>query len=183
MTTHWDFGAELARRYPAAIVDTDPIFIRDGDLYTSAGIDLALALVEEDQGRKLALSIARYLVLYLKRSGGQAQFSTAPAIQKVQLWCQENLEGDLHIAALCRIGGMSQRDFVRKIRQETGQPPGEYVASVRLEAACQCLAETRLSLKLVADRCGFGTAVAMQRAFMRRIGATPRQYRENWNHK
>jgi len=195
VTTHWDFGAELARRYPAAIVDTDPIFIRDGDLYSSAGIsagiDLALALVEEDQGRQLALSIARYLVLYLKRSGGQAQFSTqlraqfsnAPAIQKVQLWCQENLTGDLRIAALCRIAGMSQRDFVRKFRQETGQPPGEYVASVRLEAARRCLAETSLSLKSVADRCGFGTAVAMQRAFIRRIGVTARQYRENWNEK
>jgi transcriptional regulator GlxA family with amidase domain len=193
VTTHWDFGAELARRCPAAIVDTDPIFIRDGDLYTSAGIsagiDLALALVEEDQGRSLALNIARYLVLYLKRSGGQAQFSTqlraqfstAPAIQKVQRWCPDNLDGDLRIAALSRIAGMSQRDFVRKFRQETGQPPGDYVASVRLEAACRWLAETRLSLKVVATRCGFGTAVAMQRAFMKRIGTTPRRYRENWS--
>ena len=143
VTTHWDFGAELARRNPAAIVDIDQIFVRDGDLYSSAGIsagiDLALALVEEDQGAELALRIARYLVLYLRRSGGQAQFSpqlraqfsTVPAVQKTQLWCQENLGGDLRVTALCRVAGMSQRDFVRKFRQHTGQPPGEYVAEAQ----------------------------------------------------
>ena len=121
------------------MVEIDAIFIRDGDLYTSAGIsagiDLALALVEEDHGREFALSIARILVLFLKRSGGQAQFSpqlraqfsAVPAIQKAQLWCQENLDSDLRVSALCRIAGMSERDFVRKFRQDTGRTPGDYV--------------------------------------------------------
>src|SRR5208282_1710985 len=191
-TTHWNQGAELARRHPKAQVEIDAIFIRDGDLYTSAGIsagiDLALALVEEDHGRDLALSIARILVLFLKRSGGQAQFSprlraqfsAVRAIQKVQLWCQENLESDLRVSALCKIAGMSERDFVRKFRQDTGRTPGDYVISARLEAACQHLAESRLSLKRIAQRCGFGSVAAMRRAFMQRVGVPPRQYRDNF---
>lgn len=191
-TTHWNQGAELARRHPAAQVEIDAIFIRDGDLYTSAGIsagiDLALALVEEDHGRDLALSIARILVLFLKRSGGQAQFSprlraqmsAVPAIQQVQTWCQENLEGDLRVGTLCKIAAMSERDFVRKFRQDTGRTPGDYVISARLEAACRLLAETRQSLKGVAQRCGFGSAAAMRRAFMQRVGVPPRQYRDNF---
>ena len=192
VTTHWDFGAELARRHPTAIVDIDPIFIRDGALYSSAGIsagiDLALALVEEDHGRDLALSIARYLVLFLKRSGGQAQFSpqlraqfsAVPAIQQVQIWCQENLDGDLRVSTLSKIVAMSERDFVRKFRQDTGRTPGEYVLSERVAAACRLLAETRHSLKGVAQRCGFGSASAMRRAFMPRVGVAPRQYRDNF---
>jgi transcriptional regulator GlxA family with amidase domain len=191
-TTHWHQGAELARRHPAAQVEIDAIFIRDGALCTSAGIsagiDLALALVEEDHGRDLALSIARILVLFLKPSGGQAQFSprlraqfsAVPAIQKVQLWCQENLESDLRVSALCRVAGMSERDFVRKFRQDTGRTPGEYVISARLEAACQFLVETRLSLKGIVQRCGFGSVAAMRRAFETRVGVAPRQYRENF---
>ena len=192
VTTHWDFGAELARRHPTAIVDIDPIFIRDGALYSSAGIsagiDLALALVEEDHGHDLALSIARYLVLFLKRSGGQAQFSprlraqfsTVPAIQQVQTWCLENLEGDLRVRTLCKMAAMSERDFVRKFRRETGRTPGDYVLSARVAAACRLLAETGHSLKGVAQRCGFGSASAMRRAFMPRVGVAPRQYRDNF---
>jgi len=191
-TTHWNQGAELARGHPAARVEIDAIFIRDGDLYTSAGIsagiDLALALVEEDHGRDLALSIARILVLFLKRSGGQAQFSpqlraqfsAVPAIQRVQHWCLENLESDLRVSALSKVAGMSERDFVRKFRQDTGRTPGDYVISARLEAACQCLAETRLSLKGIAQRCGFGSVAAMRRGFMQRVGVPPRQYRDNF---
>lgn len=191
-TPHWNQGEELARRHPAAQVEIDAIFIRDGDLYTSAGIsagiDLALALVEEDHGRDLALAIARILVLYLKRSGGQAQFSpqlraqfsAVPAIQKAQLWCRENLDGDLRVGALCRIAGMSTRDFARKFRQDTGRSPGDYVLSARVEAACQYLAETGLSMKGVAQRCGFGSVAAMHRAFLQRVGVPPRQYRDNF---
>jgi transcriptional regulator GlxA family with amidase domain len=192
VTTHWAFGEALARRHPTAIVEIDPIFIRDGDLYSSAGIsagiDLALALVEEDHGREFALSIARYLVLFLKRSSGQAQyssqlraqFSTVPAIRQVQSWCQENLDGDLRVSALCKIAGMSERDFVRKFREDTGRTPGEYVGSARLEAARQLLTESKLSLKGVAQRCGFGSAAAMRRAFIGRIGVPPREYRDNF---
>jgi transcriptional regulator GlxA family with amidase domain len=193
VTTHWRFAPELARRHPGTVVDVDPIFIRDGGLYSSAGIsagiDLALAMVEEDHGRELALSIARVLVLFLKRSGGQAQFSpqlrgqisAVPAVQQVQMWCQENLDGDLRVGALSRIAGMSERDFARKFRQDTGRTPADYVASVRLDAACRALAETQISLKAVAQKCGFGTVAAMRRAFLLRVGVPPRQYRDNFH--
>jgi transcriptional regulator GlxA family with amidase domain len=192
VTTHWAFGAELARRHPTAVVEIDSIYVRDGDQFSSAGIsagiDLALALVEEDHGRNFALSIAHYLVLFLKRSGGQSQFSSqlraqysaVPGIRQVQLWCRENLEGDLRVSVLCKIAGMSERDFVRKFRQDTGRTAGEYVVSARLEAACEMLAETKLSLKAVAQKSGFVSVAAMRRAFMPRIGVAPRQYRDNF---
>jgi transcriptional regulator GlxA family with amidase domain len=191
-TTHWAFGAELARRCPAAQVDIDPIFVRDGNLYSSAGItagiDLALALVEEDHGRDLALDVARVLVLFLKRPGGQAQFSaqlraqfsTVPAVRQVQLWCQEHLEADLRVSVLSKIAGMSERDFVRKFRQDTGRTPADYVTSARLEMACQLLTETRLSLKEVVRKCGFGSVAALRRAFVSRLGVPPRLYREHF---
>lgn len=191
-TTHWHQADELARRHPAIHVEADAIFVRDGDLYTSAGIsagiDLALAMVEEDHGRDLALAIARILVLYLKRSGGQAQFSpqlraqfsAVPAIRQVQLWCQENLEADLRVGSLSKIAAMSERSFVRKFREETGQTPGDYVTAARLQAACASLSETRLSLKAVAQRCGFGSAAAMRRAFLLHVGVPPQQYRDKF---
>jgi transcriptional regulator GlxA family with amidase domain len=192
VTTHWKFGPELARCCPAAEVDIDPIFIRDGNLYSSAGItagiDLALAMIEEDHGRDLALAVARVLVLFLKRSGGQAQFSpqlraqfsAVPAIQQVQFWCQQNLTGDLRVGTLSRIAGMSERSFVRKFREDTGQAPGDYVISARLQAACATLSDTRLPLKHVAQRCGFGSVAAMRRAFLQRVGVPPQQYRGNF---
>ena len=192
VTTHWAFGEELARRHPTAVVEIDSIFIRDGNLYSSAGIsagiDLALSLVEEDHGKDFALQIARYLVLYLKRAGGQAQFSVrlqaqfsdVPAIERVQHWCEENLDHDLPSAVLCRIAGMSERSFIRKFRKETGQSVGEYVATVRLEAACRLLTETGLSLKEVARKCGFRSVAALRRGFVSRLGVPPRQYREQF---
>jgi transcriptional regulator GlxA family with amidase domain len=191
-TTHWNQAAVLARRHPKTIVDVDAIFVRDGDLCTSAGItagiDLALALVEEDHGRDFALHIARVMVLFLKRSGGQAQFSpqlraqfsAVPAVRKVQLWCQDNLEADLRVGTLCKVAGMSERDFVRKFRKDTGRTPSEYVASARLEKACLLLTDTALSLKGVAQKSGFGTLAAMRRAFVLRVGVSPRQYRDNF---
>ena len=192
VTTHWASCADLARFHPAASVEVDPIFIREGRFFSSAGItagiDLALSLVEEDHGRDFALNIARYLVLYLKRAGGQAQFSVrlqaqfsdVPAIERVQLWCEEHLDRDLPAGVLCRIAGMSERSFIRKFRQETGQTVGEYVATVRREAACRLLTETGLSLKEVARKCGFGSVAALRRAFVSRIGVPPRQYREHF---
>lgn len=192
VTTHWAFGAELARRHPATEVEIDPIFICDGNLYSSAGIsagiDLALALVEEDHGRDFALSIARYLVLFLKRSGGQAQFSaqlraqfsTVPAIQRVQEYCRANLDGNLRVMSLCKIAGMSERSFVRKFQEETGQSPGYYVTAARVETARLLLAETKLSMKAVAQRSGFGSVALMRRTFMLRLGVMPRQYRDNF---
>jgi transcriptional regulator GlxA family with amidase domain len=192
VVTHWAFGAELARRNPTARVEIDPIFIRDGNLYSSAGIsagiDLALALLEEDHGRDFALEVARYLVLFLKRSGGQAQFSTQlqaqfsaiPAIQKVQLWCQENLSADLRVPALAKRAAMSERSFIRAFRDDTGQTPADFVTSVRFQAACRLLEETALAPKAVAQRCGLGSPAALRRVFMRRVGVTPAQYREKF---
>jgi len=192
VTTHWASCADLVRLHPAALVEVDPIFIREGPFFSSAGItagiDLALSLVEEDHGRDFALNIARYLVLYLKRAGGQAQFSVrlqaqfsdVPAIERVQHWCAENLDRDLRAALLCQIAGMSERSFIRKFHQETGQTPGEYVATARLEAACRLLTETGLLLKEVAWKCGFGSVAALRRAFVSRIGVPPRQYREHF---
>jgi transcriptional regulator GlxA family with amidase domain len=192
VTTHWAFTEELARRCPRSIVEVDPIFVRDGNVYSSAGIsagiDLALALVEDDHGRHLALTVAKYLVLLLKRSGGQAQFSaqlraqysTIPAIEKVQRWCQDNPQGDLSIQALSAVASMSARNFVRRFRQDTGRTPSEYVLGMRTEVASTLLTETSLSEKDVARRCGFGSLSTMRRAFASRLGVSPRRYRYNF---
>jgi len=192
VTTHWASCADLARFHPTASVEVDPIFIREGRFFSSAGItagiDLALSLVEEDHGRDFALNIARYLVLYLKRAGGQAQFSVrlqaqfsdVPAIERAQHWCEENLDRDLSAGVLCQIVGMSERSFVRRFRQETGQTVGEYVATMRLGAACRLLTETGLSLKEVARKCGFGSVAALRRAVLSRIGGPPLQYRRHF---
>ena len=193
VTTHWASCADLARLHPTASVEVDPIFVREGPFFSSAGItagiDLTLSLVEEDYGRDFALNIARYLVLYLERAGGQAQFSVrlkaqfsdVPAIERVQHWCEENLDGDLAVGVLCQVAGMSERSFSRKFHQETGQTVGEYVATVRLEAACRLLSETGLLLKEVAWKCGFGSVAALRRAFVARIGVPPREYREHFH--
>jgi len=192
VTTHWASCEDLAQRHPAARVEVDPIFIREGGFFStagiSAGIDLALALVEEDHGREFALHIARYLVLYLKRSGGQAQYSThlrmqvseVPAIERVQTWCLDNPAADLRVAALREVAGMSERDFSRKFRQETGQTVTGYVTNVRMDAACRLLSEARLPVKVVARRSGFGSTASLRRAFMERFGVTPARYRENF---
>lgn len=189
VTTHWASCADLARSHPTASVELDPIFIREGRFFSSAGItagiDLALSLVEEDHGRDFALKIARYLVLYLKRAGGQAQFSVplqaqfsqVPVIERVQQWCEENLDRDLSTGMLCRIAGMSERSLMRKFHQETGKSLGQYVAAVRLDAARRLLTETGLSLKEVARKCGFGSVAALRRVFLSHIGVPPRQYR------
>jgi transcriptional regulator GlxA family with amidase domain len=193
VTTHWSSCADLARFHPTASVEVNPIFIREGPFFSSAGItagiDLTLSLVEEDHGRDFALNIARYLVLYLKRAGGQAQFSVrlqaqfsdVPAIERVQHWCEDNLDGDLRAGVLCQIAGTSERDFIRKFRQETRQTVGQYVAAVRVDAACRLLTDSGVSLKEVARKCGFGSVAALRRAFMLSIGVPPRQYREHFH--
>jgi transcriptional regulator GlxA family with amidase domain len=192
VTTHWALGAELARRHPRVRVDVNPIFIRDGKLCSSAGIsagiDLALALLEEDHGRGLALKVARFLVLFLKRSGGQSQFSTQlkaqfssiPAIQQVQQWCLEHLDKDLHVGALAARAAMSERSFVRAFRDDTGETPAEFVTSARLQAACRLLEDSELAAKAVAQRCGLRSPAAMRRVFIRRLGVSPAQYRDKF---
>jgi transcriptional regulator GlxA family with amidase domain len=154
----------------------------------SAGIDLALALLEEDHGRAFALEVARYLVLFLKRSGGQsqfstqlqAQFSTIPAIQRAQHWILDHLNGDLRVQVLAKKAGMSERTFLRAFREDTGKTPGEYIAEMRLQAARRLLEESNLDPKRVAARCGLGSVASMRRVFLRRLGVTPNQYRDKF---
>jgi transcriptional regulator GlxA family with amidase domain len=189
VTTHWQHAAELAARYPAAKVEPDQIYVKDGQLYTSAGvtagIDLALRLVEDDHGRELALTVARRLVVFLKRPGGQSQFSAHLAaqiaaetrIQSVQHWVLDNLAKDLSIATLADRAAMSVRNFTRVFQSETGVTPADYVEAARLDAARRLLEDTDIPLQRVASRCGFGNADTMRRAFLRRIGTGPHDYR------
>ena len=189
--THWDHCAELQRRYPRVAVEPDPIFVRDGDVWTSAGvtagIDLALALVEDDLGRAAALAVARQLVVFLKRPGGQAQYSAALALQEagggfeaLHAWMAGHLGSDLGLAALARRAGMSERSFLRRYPAATGMTPGRAVERLRVEAARRLLVETAVPAKRVAERCGFGSAETMRRAFLRVLGVPPADYRERF---
>ncbi|GMM92553.1 GlxA family transcriptional regulator [Qipengyuania sp. MTN3-11] len=192
VTTHWDYVKELAARNPTAEIDVDAIFVRDGPLFTSAGvtaaIDLTLALIEEDHGRELALAIARHMVMYLKRPGGQSQFSTPLAAQstrrtpvaRAQQWAAEHPEAELSIAALANRAAMSPRNFARVFREETGITPAEFVARLRIDTARRLLEETQLPLTEVARAAGLGTAASARRAFLRRLGITMREYRERF---
>ena len=186
--THWAYCAELARRYPSIDVESDPIFVRDGNVWTSAGVsagvDLALALVEEDLGRATALAIARYLVVFLKRPGGQAQFSTALALQApkqpfdpLHAWMADHLSEDLSLATLARRAGMSERSFSRHYVATIGVTPARSVERLRVESARQFLSEGRTSIKRIAVRCGFGSEETMRRSFLRLVGVTPTEYR------
>jgi transcriptional regulator GlxA family with amidase domain len=189
VTTHWQHAAELAARYPAARVEPDQIYVKDGPLYTSAGvtagIDLALRLVEDDHGRELALTVARRLVVFLKRPGGQSQFSAHLAaqiasetrIQSLQHWILDNLGANLSIAALAKRAAMSVRNLTRVFLSETGVTPTDYVEAARLDAARRLLEDTDVPLQRVASRCGFGNADTMRRTFLRRIGTGPHDYR------
>ena len=186
--THWAYCAELARRRPSVRVESDPIFLRDGNVWTSAGVsagvDLALALVEEDLGRATALAIARYLVVFLKRPGGQAQFSAALSLQAperpfdpLHAWMAEHLSEDLSLPALARRAGMSERSFSRHYVATVGVTPARSVERLRVESARQFLSEGRSSVKRIAVRCGFGSEETMRRSFLRVVGVTPTEYR------
>lgn len=188
-TTHWDSCDLLARRYPAVTVDPDPIFIRDDHVYTSAGVtagmDLALALVEEDMGAGVAMEVARRLVLFARRPGGQAQFSVQLAAQAaspgplrdLQAWIAEHPAADLSVPALARRVHMSPRTLARAFAREVGMTPGAYVEALRVEQARSRLESGSASLATVARACGFGTAETMRRAFHRRLGVAPADYR------
>jgi transcriptional regulator GlxA family with amidase domain len=190
--THWDFCERLARLYPAVRVEPDPIFVRDGAYWTSAGvtagIDLALALVEEDLGREVALAVARNLVVFRKRPGGQAQYSAALSLQSgddrfadLHQWINSNLAGDLSLHRLAARAGMSQRTFIRRYTEATGLTPARAVERLRTEAARQLLSETRLPIKRIAGRCGFGSEETMRRAFHRLQSITPQNYRARFS--
>jgi transcriptional regulator GlxA family with amidase domain len=185
--THWSLCSELARRFPSVQVQPDPIFVHDGPAWTSAGvtagIDLALALVEEDLGRTVALAVARYLVVFLKRPGGQSQFSAALALQgdgrfdTLHGWIGANLSGDLSLPRLADQAGMSERSFSRHYLKATGQTPARAIETLRVEAARNLLLDSRLPVKRVAQRCGFGSEETMRRSFLRLLAATPQEYR------
>jgi transcriptional regulator GlxA family with amidase domain len=188
-TTHWRSCDLLARHYPAVEVDPDPIFVRDGRIYTSAGVcagmDLALALVEEDHGRELALAVARSLVLFLKRPGGQSQFSAQltgqlagqPPLQELQAWIVEHPGADLSVDRLAERVGMSPRNFARVFTREVGTTPARWVERARIEAARRSLEETDATIEQVARECGFGTADTLRRAFLRSLKVSPSDYR------
>jgi transcriptional regulator GlxA family with amidase domain len=188
-TTHWNSCAALRRRYPAIAVEEDRIFVRDGEVWTSAGVtagmDLALALVEEDAGREAALEVARQLVLFVSRPGGQAQFSAQLStelaerepLRDLQAWIADHPDADLSVEALALRAHMSPRNFARAFKKEVGMTPGAYVERARVERAQQMLQTASVPVALVARRCGFGTAGTMRRAFQRRTGVTPAEYR------
>ncbi|RZT08148.1 Transcriptional regulator GlxA family, contains an amidase domain and an AraC-type DNA-binding HTH domain [Duganella sp. CF402] len=187
--THWGCTDELGVRYPKVKVDPEPVWIKDGKLYTSAGItagiDLALGLVEEDMGSKAALAIARLLVVFLKRPGGQRQFSIALSAQapKTQTfadlvsWIAEHLADSLSVEELADRMAMSPRNFTRVFTEELGVTPARYVRQVRIEAARIMLEQTRKGMDEIAELCGFGSDELMRRAFISDIGVPPSQYR------
>lgn len=191
-TTHWNWCALLAKRCPRAEVDPNPIFVCDGNVYTSAGVtagmDLALALVEEDHGSRLALQVARNLVLYLRRSGGQSQFSAALSMQltdrkplrELESWVLDNLNKPLNVEVLAKRVAMSPRNFARVFIKEMKTTPAKFVERLRVEAARRRLEESRNSLETIAGECGFGNVNSMRNVFQRALRIAPGQYRRHF---
>ncbi|MFF8860637.1 GlxA family transcriptional regulator [Streptomyces sp. NPDC015139] len=192
-TTHWAHCDRLARDHPAVRVDPEPIYVRDGHVSTSAGvtsgIDLALALVEEDLDRDVALAVARHLVVFLRRPGNQAQFSAQLAAQtaqraplrEVQRWITEHPAGDLTVDSLAARARLSPRHFARAFRDETGTTPGRYVDRVRLEHARRLLEDSADGIEEISRASGYGTPEAMRRAFVRALGTPPAEYRRRFH--
>ncbi len=192
-STHWASAARLAERYPKVEVDPEAIYVHDGPVWTSAGVtagmDLALALVEEDLDREAALTIARHLVLFLRRPGNQSQFSATLAAQEpereplreVQRHIVENVAENLSVEVLAELAHMSSRNFARAFAAETGITPGRYVERVRLEAARRVLEDTSQPIATVATACGFGTPETMRRTFLRALGVAPAEYRRRYH--
>jgi len=188
-TTHWKFSEELTKRYPRVRVETEPIWVKAGNIYTSAGIsaglDLALAWVEEDCGVAIAQEVAREFVLFLRRPGGQKQLSVSlsaqasemAAIRELQVWIADNLRKKISVQTLADHVAMSVRNFERVFTRELGRTPSKYVLQLRVEAAQRQLERTDDGLKQIALSCGFGSADAMRRSFTRQVGVTPIQYR------
>ncbi|MBK5287316.1 MAG: GlxA family transcriptional regulator [Acidimicrobiia bacterium] len=192
-TTHWSACDELARQYPDIQVESDPIYVRDGRISTSAGvtagIDLALALVEEDCGHDAAMAVARRLVVFLKRPGGQAQFSAALEAQAadhhdlldIQAWIVDHLGEDLSVARLASEAAMSPRHFARRFRADAGMTPARYVERARLEAVRRRLEESDLGVDAIARECGFGSSETMRRSFLRAFRVAPTEYRRRFS--
>lgn len=188
-TTHWGHCEAFVEAFPGVALEPDVLFVKSGPVYTSggvtAGMDLALALVEEDHGREVALAVARELVMFVKRPGGQAQFSAQLAgqlaehepLRDLQAWIQEHPSADLSIPRLAHRVAMSPRTFARRFAEEVGQTPARFVTAVRVETARRLLEETREPLQTICDRSGLGTPESMRRAFLRTLGVPPGQYR------
>jgi len=194
VTTHWNWCETLVRRAPRADVDPDPIFVRDENIYTSAGVttgmDLALALVEEDYGSRLALETARNLVLYLRRPGGQSQFSAALSLQatdrkplrELEAWVLEHLDKPLTVPDLAQHLAMSPRNFARVFTREMKTTPAKFVERLRVEAARRRLEESQNSMETIASECGFGSVNSMRNIFQRTLKISPGQYRRHFRH-
>lgn len=191
VVTHWTRCEQLAEQYPQLQVEPNPIFINDGPVWTSAGvtagIDLALALVEADLGREAALDVARQLVVFLKRPGGQSQFSVTLSLQNqggrfdgLHAWIAENLGRELTLPVLAQQAGMSERSFVRHYRADTGRTPARAIEQIRVETARRLLADTGLPIKRIAAQCGFGSEETLRRSLLRALGVTPQAYRERF---
>ena len=188
-TTHWNWCDQLIQKHPLVKVDANPIYIRDKNIYTSAGvtagIDLALALVEEDLGAAVAHQIARMMVVFLRRTGGQSQFSATLAAQACEsqplrdllAWMTDNVRQDMSVASLARRASMSPRNFARLFTQDVGETPARHVENLRLEVARRQLETTSWSLEQVANASGLRSAEILRRTFVRRLGVTPGQYR------
>lgn len=193
-TTHWSRFDQFDARYPRTSLDRDALFVRDGKFITSAGvtagIDLALALVEDDHGTHVAQTVARHLVVFLRRPGGQSQFAAptwsdpvelAP-IREVCAAIHADPSADLSVAALAMRAGMSERNFARVFRSELGDSPGRYVERVRVDAARRALEAQSSGVEVIARACGFGSAETMRRAFLRQLGVAPSHYRKRFSH-
>jgi len=190
-TAHWKFGPELAKRYPKVKVEFDRVWVKDGNIYTSAGIsagiDLALAWVEEDCGHAIAHEAARDLVLFLRRPSGQRQLSVSLAsqasemksLQELQVWIAENLHKGISVRGLAARTAMSTRNFERVFTREVGTTPSQYVLQMRVEAARRHLERGDKAIKQIASAVGFGNDNSLRRAFVRLLGVTPRRYREH----
>ncbi|OLF16136.1 GlxA family transcriptional regulator [Actinophytocola xanthii] len=192
-TTHWVAARALARRYPDVLVEEDRLYVRDGDVWTSGGVtsgmDLALALVEDDLGREVSLELARWLVWYVRRPGGQSQFrgplvpppgGGRGVLGDVREWVLANLAADLRVEVLAERACMSPRNFARVFQREFGMTPGAFVERARVEAARRELTGGADGVEVVAARCGFGTAETMRRAFHRQLGVGPTEYRRRF---
>lgn len=192
VATHWAWLDRLKDRHPALAVDGDSIYVRDGNLWTSAGvssgIDLTLALIEEDFGPRVAIDAARQMVVFMKRAGGQAQFSVPLAAQardsafvELHAWMAANLASDLSVERLAERAGMTPRTFARTYAARVGRTPAKMVEQMRLEAACRALEETDLPLKSVAALSGLGDEQTLRRTLRRQLGTTPAAHRERFS--
>ena len=190
-TTHWDLSERLKKEYPSVQVNPNHFFTNDGNVYTSAGvssgIDLSLALVEEDFGKDIAIRVARKLVFYLSRPGFQSQFGNLLPVYeseniagKIQIWLREHLHEPLDVARIANQMNMSTRNFTRVFHRETGIPPAKFIEKLRVEAARKCLEDTDIPIERIAEHCGLGNLVSMRRTFLRHLMTTPSDYRRTF---